>query len=169
MSRVRLACVSVTIAVAGCLPAPAAASAAVHDKTAACTKDTTEVTRLATAVTTLGTTLNATPLDPARISRVSGDLYNAVTAAQAVGCLPPLPSSAPSPHDVSKCAADAVQLLAAVLGQIGAAITVPPDASAVLAAAQRLPAAIIAVDGDSCLPISLPVPTVPVPPVPPVS
>lgn len=178
MSRVRLGYIPVALAVAGCFVLPSVASAAGHDTPpAACTKDTQEVTNLSTVVTKLGAALQTTPPDPVKLSQVAGDLFNAVTAAQTAGCLPALPTSPPAtpappttqPQDATKCAADAVQLLSAALGQISAGTATSPDQTAVLTAAQKLATAITAINTDSCLPVTLPVPTVPTPPVPPVS
>jgi hypothetical protein len=178
MTRRWLAFLPLALALAGSAVLPATVSAAGHDDppVAACTQETQEVTDLTTAVTNLGTALKATPPDPTRLSQVSGDLFAAVTAAQTAGCLPALPTSppaAPAPQDATKCAADTVQLLLATLGQIAAGIATPPDTTAVLAAATKLAAAITAINTDGCLPVKLPVPTVPglptAPPVPSVS
>jgi hypothetical protein len=185
MTRRWLAFLPLALAVAGGVVVPATASAAQHadPPAAACTKSTQEVTDLTTAVTSLGTALQATPPDPTKLSQVSGDLFNAVTAAQTAGCLPALPTSPPAvpappaahPQDAASCASDTVGLLSAVLGQISAGTATPPDPTAVLTAATKLATAITAINTDTCLPVSLPVPSVPavpappVPPVPPVS
>jgi hypothetical protein len=168
MSRVRLACLLIAVGVAGCFVLPPAASAAGHDNpAAACTKDTHEVTNLTAVVTKLGIAFQAIPPDATKLSQVSGDLFNAVVAAQSADCLPPLPTSpttqapqpATQPEDTTKCAADAVQVLSAALGVISAATANPPDPAAVQAATQKLADAIKALNADSCLPVALPVPT----------
>jgi hypothetical protein len=56
---------------------------------------------------------------------------------------------------------DEVQLLEATLGVVAAGIAVPPDLTAALQAATALVTALTAINTDACLPISLPVPTVP--------
>ncbi|HVV25181.1 MAG TPA: hypothetical protein VHF06_37465 [Pseudonocardiaceae bacterium] len=177
MSRARLAYLPVALALAGSVVLPSVAFAAGHDDPpTACTKDTQEVTNLSTVVTNLGTALKTTPPDPTTLSQVAGDLFNAVTAAQTAGCLPALPTSPPAtpappaahPQDATKCAADAVQLLSAALGEITAGTAATPDPTAVLTAATNLATAITAVNTDACLPVSLPVPSVPTPPAPPI-
>jgi hypothetical protein len=178
MPPARLTRLPLVLAVAGTFLLPSVASATGHGTPpAACTKDTQEVTNLTTVTTDLGTALRAAPPDPTRLSQLAGDLFTAVTAAQTADCLPPLPTSptrAPTPptarpQDTTACAADTVNLLSATLGQISAGIAAPPDATAVLAAANKLATAITAVNTDSCLPVTLPVPPVPAPPAPPVS
>jgi hypothetical protein len=177
MTRRWLAFLPLALALAGSAVLPATASAAGHDdpSAAACTQDTQEVTDLTTAVTNLGTALQATPPDPTKVSQVSGDLFTAVTAAQTAGCLPALPASPPAdpaPQDATDCAADTVKLLSATLDEVAAGTATPPDATALVTAATGLATAITAINTDTCLPVSLPVPTVPgapaVPPVPPV-
>lgn len=177
MSRARLAYLPIALALAGSVVLPSVASAAGHDTPpTACTKTTQEVTNLSTVVTKLGTALQATPPDPTKLSQIAGDLFTAVTAAQTAGCLPALPTSppavpAPPPthtQDATKCAADAVQLLSAALGEITAGTATTPNPTAVLSAATNLATAITAVNTDGCLPVSLPVPSVPAPPAPPV-
>lgn len=189
MSRRSLVCVSLALAFAGSAVLPAVASAAGHDTppVAACTEDTQAVQDLTAAVTTIGTALQATPADPTKLSQAAGDLFTSVTAAQDAGCLPALPTSTPTvptppaptsaapagTHDVASCTADAVQLLSAALGVVSANIATTPDATAVTKAATDLVAAVTAINTDTCLPVTLPVPSVPAlpapPPVPPVS
>lgn len=164
MTRRWLACLPIAFAVVVAVTLPPTASAAPgDDPPTACTKDTQEVTDLTTAVTNLGTALQRTPPDATTLGQVSGDLFNAVTAAQTAGCLPALPMSppAPGPQDATKCAADTVTLLTATLGEISAATATPPDPTALLAAASKLATAITAINTDTCLPVALPVPTVP--------
>ncbi|HEX5401691.1 MAG TPA: hypothetical protein VFX16_05235 [Pseudonocardiaceae bacterium] len=180
MTRRWLTFLPLALVLAGSAVLPATASAAGHDDppAAACTQDTQEVTDLTTVVTNLGDAVKATPPDPATLSQVSGDLFNAVTAAQTAGCLPALPTSppaappAPAPQDASNCASDTVRLLSGALGEIAAGTATAPNPTAVLAAATNLATAITAINTDGCLPVSLPVPAVPgaptVPPVPPV-
>jgi hypothetical protein len=166
---------------AGTVALPTAAFAAGHGTpppAPACTKDTQQVKDLTTAVTTLGTAVAATTADPTAISQAAGDVFNAITAAQGAGCLPALPTSPPAAtpppaaapmarHDAAKCATDTVQVLTATLAQISAGTAATPDPAAVLKAAGELATAITAINTDTCLPVSLPVPTVPAPPAPP--
>lgn len=174
MTRRWLAVLPVALALASFSAALPATASAGHDDppVTACTKDTQEVTDLTTAVTNVGTALATTPPDPTVLSQVSGDLFNAVTAAQTAGCLPALPTSPPKPpaaepQDTGDCAADTVNLLTAVLGEVSATTAGTPDPSSVLAAATELATAITGLNTDTCLPVSLPVPTVPTPPVAP--
>jgi hypothetical protein len=138
------------------------ASAAPTPPAAACTPATTQVQQLSSAVTSLGTALSALPPDPVTLSQTAGSLVNAVTAAVNAGCLPALPTpSSPTPANAQKCLVDEVQLLEATLGVVAAGIAVPPDLTASLQAATALVTALTAINTDACLPISLPVPTVP--------
>ena len=138
------------------------ASAAPTPPAAACTPATPQVQQLSSAVTSLGTALSALPPDPVALSQSAGSLVNAVTAAVTAGCLPALPApSSPTPANAQKCLVDEVQLLEATLGVVAAGIAVPPDLSAALQAATALVTALTAINTDACLPISLPVPTVP--------
>jgi hypothetical protein len=179
MTRRWLAFLPLALALAGTTAVlPATASAAGHDDppVPACSKDTQEVTDLTTTVTNLGKALSATPPDPTTLSQASGDIFDAVTAAQTAGCLPALPTSpaetpappASKPQDASACGGDTVNLLTGLLGEISATTAGTPDPTAVLAAATKLATAITAINTDTCLPVSLPVPTVPAAPVPPV-
>ena len=139
-----------------------AASAAPAAPAAACTPATPQVQQLSSAVTSLGTALSATPPDPVALSQSAGNLMNAVIAAVSAGCLPALPTpSAPTPANAQKCLVDEVQLRQATLGVIAAGIATPPDLTAALQAATALAAALTAINTDACLPVSLPVPTVP--------
>ncbi len=138
------------------------ASAAPTPPAAACTPATPQVQQLSSAVTSLGTALSALPPDPVALSQSAGSLVNAVTAAVTAGCLPALPTpSSPTPANAQKCLVDEVQLLEATLGVVAAGIAVPPDLTAALQAATALVTALTAINTDACLPISLPVPTVP--------
>jgi len=138
------------------------ASAAPTPPAAACTAATPAVQQLSSAVTSLGTALSALPPDPATLSQSAGSLVNAVTAAVTAGCLPALPApSTPTPANAQKCLVDEVQLLEAALGVVAAGITIPPNLTAALQAATALVTALTAINTDACLPISLPVPTVP--------
>ncbi len=138
------------------------ASAAPTPPAAACTPSTPQVQQLSSAVTSLGTALSALPPDPVALSQSAGSLVNAVTAAVTAGCLPALPApSSPTPANAQKCLVDEVQLLEATLGVVAAGIAVPPDLTAALQAATALVTALTAINTDACLPISLPVPTVP--------
>ena len=138
------------------------ASAAPTPPAAACTPATPQVQQLSSAVTSLGTALSALPPDPVPLSQTAGSLVNAVTAAVNAGCLPALPApSSPTPANAQKCLVDEVQLLEATLGVVAAGIAVPPDLTAALQAATALVTALTAINTDACLPISLPVPTVP--------
>lgn len=181
MSRRWLVYLPLAVTLAGTVALPTAAFAAGHDNppAPACTKDTQQVKDLTAAVTTLGTAVTAAKPDPTAISQAAGDIFKAVTAAQGAGCLPELPASPPAAtppppaavpmgrHDAGKCSADTVQVLTAALAQISAGGAATPDPAAVLKAANELVTAITAINTDSCLPVSLPVPTVPAPPVPP--
>jgi hypothetical protein len=138
------------------------ASAAPTPPAAACTAATPQVQQLSSAVTSLGTALSALPPDPVALSQSAGSLVNAVTAAVTAGCLPALPApSTPTPANAQKCLVDEVQLLEAALGVVAAGIAIPPDLTAALQAAKALVTALTAINTDACLPISLPVPTVP--------
>jgi hypothetical protein len=190
MTRRWLTSLPLALAVAGSVVLPATASAD-GPPTPTCTKDTQEVTDLTTVVTKLGTALQATPPDPTKLSQVAGDLFTAVGAAQTAGCLPALPSSPPTttpptpppttppptpppthpthPQDVTKCAADTVALLSAALEEIKAGTATSPSSADLLTAATDLATAITAVNTDSCLPVTLPVPSIPAPPAPPIA
>jgi hypothetical protein len=180
MSRRWLVYLPLAMTLAGTVALPTAAFAAGHDTppAPACSKDTQAVQDLTTAVTNLGTAVTATTPDPTAISQAAGDIFKAVTAAQGAGCLPALPTSPPAAtpppaaaplarNDASNCAADTVQMLTATLAQISAGTAATPDPAAVLKAANDLATAITAINTDTCLPVSLPVPTVPAPPAPP--
>jgi hypothetical protein len=164
MTRRWLVRLPLVLAVAAAVTLPVTASAAPgDDPPTTCSKDTQEVADLTTAATNLGTALGHTPLDATTPGQASGDLFTAVTAAQTAGCLPALPVSPPAeqPQDASDCAADTVGLLSAALGEISAAIATPPDQARLLSAATTLAGAVAAIDTDTCLPVALPVPTVP--------
>ena len=138
------------------------ASAAPTPPAAVCTAATPAVQQLSSAVTSLGTALSALPPNPVTLSQSAGSLVNAVTAAVTAGCLPALPApSSPTPASAQKCLVDEVQLLEATLGVVAAGIAIPPDLTAALQAATALVTALTAINTDACLPISLPVPTVP--------
>ena len=138
------------------------ASAAPTPPAAACTPATPQVQQLSSAVTSLGTALSATPPDPVALSQSAGNLMNAVIAAVNAGCLPALPTpSAPTPANAQKCLVDEVQLRQATLGVIAAGIATPPDLTAALQAATALAAALTAINTDACLPVALPIPSVP--------
>lgn len=172
-------------ALGGAVVLPSVASAAPHGTppAAACTADTQQVKDLTTAVTALGTALKTTPPDPATISKATGDVITAVSAAQGASCLPALPSATtptpPTPpkpstsgtSDPTKCLADTVQLQSAGYDILAAGTATTPDPAAVLKSATDLATAITALNTDTCLPAALPVPSVPsVPtPAPPVS
>lgn len=154
---------ALTLAVGGTVALGATtASAAPTPPAAACTPATPQVQQLSSAVTSLGSALSALPPDPVALSQSAGSLVNAVTAAVTAGCLPALPApSSPTPANAQKCLVDEVQLLEATLGVVAAGIAVPPDLTAALQAATALVTALTAINTDACLPISLPVPTVP--------
>lgn len=179
MNRSWFTLLPLALAVAGSVMMPPATASAAGQPL--CTKDTQEVTDLATAVTNIGNALAATPPDATALSQLSGDLFNAVTAAQTAGCLPQLPSSPTStpptsppthaparPQDATQCPADTVALLSASLETIKATTATPPSQTDILAAASDIATAVTSLNSDSCLPVTLPVPTVPTPPIPPV-
>ncbi|HEX3782188.1 MAG TPA: hypothetical protein VHX38_21205 [Pseudonocardiaceae bacterium] len=162
------------------------ASAAPADTPPACSASTPSVNDLSTALTNVQSALAPTP-DPTKLAPAAGDLFNAVLAVQKDGCLPALPSSASTPAPPSappappsapaaraladpvpaNCLADGVQLLSAALGAVSAGIAAPPSPTAVTSALTTLAAAVTAVNTDSCLPVALPVPSLPVtPPAP---
>ncbi|HEX4703196.1 MAG TPA: hypothetical protein VH352_13790 [Pseudonocardiaceae bacterium] len=183
MSRRWLVYLPLALTIAGAVVLPAAASAAGHGNPppAACTKDTQAVTDLTTAATNLGTALSATPPDATKVSQAAGGLFKAVTAGQTAGCLPDLPSPPPAPapappppaakpmsgHDAANCGADTVKLLSAALDQVTAATANPVDPAAMTKAAAALTDALTAINTDTCLPVSLPLPSTPAPPAPP--
>jgi hypothetical protein len=147
-----------TASAAGAAPTAPAARAA-----APCSATTAQVQQLSSAVTSLSTALSATPPDPAKLSQSAGNLMDAVIAAVNAGCLPALPTPAgpPTPANAHQCLVDEVQLRQAVLGIIAAGIAVPPNLPAALQAASALVTALTAINSDHCLPVTLPVPTVP--------
>ena len=155
-----------TVAFGAAAPAGAAPSAPTTPA-APCTAATAQVRQLSSAVTSLGTALSATPPDPVKLSQNAGNLMDAVIAAVNAGCLPALPTPAgpPTPVNAHQCLVDEVQLRQATLGVIAAGIATPPDLPAALQAATALAAALTAINSDACLPVLLPVPTVP-PPAP---
>jgi hypothetical protein len=157
------------LALSGTVALGATASAASAAPAAACTAATAQVQQLSSAVTSLGTALSATPPDPATLGQDAGNLMDAVIAAVNAGCLPalPTPSGAPTPANAHKCLVDEVQLRQATLGIIAAGIATPPNLTAALQAATALASALTAINSDACLPVLLPVPTVP-PAAPPV-
>lgn len=175
MTRRWLAYLPLALAFAGAAVLPATASAAQRDDppvAAACTQDTQEVTDLTIAVAGLGDALKATPPDPMKVSQATGTVFNAVTAAQQAGCLPALPTTpttpappamppAAHPQAAANCAADTVKLLSTSLDVIGAGMATTPEPTALLTAASNLAIAVTAVNTDACLPVTLPVPTVP--------
>jgi hypothetical protein len=139
-----------------------AASAAPAVPAAACTPATPQVQQLSSAVTGLSTALSAIPPDPVALSQNAGNLMNAVIAAVNAGCLPALPTpSSPVPATAQKCLVDEVQLRQATLGVIAAGIATPPNLTAALQAATALANAVTSINADACLPVALPVPTVP--------
>jgi hypothetical protein len=143
--------------------ASASAAGAAPAAPAPCTATTAQVLQLSSAVTGLGTALAAVPPDPAKLGESAGNLMGAVIAAVNAGCLPALPTPAgpPTPANAHLCLVDEVQLRQATLGVIAAAISVPPNLPAALQSATALVKALTALDHDTCLPIALPVPTVP--------
>jgi hypothetical protein len=154
------------LAVSGTVASAATASAAGAAPTApaaSCTAATAQVQQLSSAVTSLGTALSATPPDPVKLSQNAGNLMDAVIAAVNAGCLPalPTPSGPPTPANAHQCLVDEVQLRQATLGIIAAGIATPPDLTAALQAATALATALTAINSNACLPVSLPVPTVP--------
>lgn len=157
------------LALGGTFALSATASAAGAAPTAPCTAATAQVKQLASAVTGLDTALSATPPDPVKLGQSAGNLMDAVIAAVNAGCLPalPTPSGPPTPANAQKCLVDEVQLRQATLGIIAAGIATPPNLTAALQAATALASALTALNSDACLPVSLPVPTVP-PAAPPV-
>jgi hypothetical protein len=164
--RVYLFALALPLAFSGTVAFGATASTADAAATApatSCTAATAQVQQLSSAVTSLGTALSATPPDPVKLSQSAGNLMNAVIAAVNAGCLPalPTPSGPPVSANAQQCLVDEVQLRQAVLGIIAAGIATPPDLSAALQAATELATALTAINSNTCLPISLPVPTVP--------
>jgi hypothetical protein len=154
------------LAVSGTVASAATASAAGAAPTApaaSCTAATAQVQQLSSAVTSLGTALSATPPDPVKLSQNAGNLMDAVIAAVNAGCLPalPTPSGPPTSANAHQCLVDEVQLRQATLGIIAAGIATPPDLTAALQAATALATALTAINSNACLPVSLPVPTVP--------
>ena len=143
--------------------ASASAAGAAPAAPAPCTATTAQVLQLSSAVTGLGTALAAVPPDPAKLGESAGNLMGAVIAAVNAGCLPALPTPAgpPTPANAHLCLVDEVQLRQATLGVIAAAISVPPNLPAALQSATALVKALTALNHDTCLPIALPVPTVP--------
>jgi hypothetical protein len=140
-----------------------AASAATTAPTAACTAATSQVQQLSSAVTSLSSTLTAIPPNPATLGQTAGTLLNAVLAASNAGCLPALPTSGATATaaNAAQCLVDEVQLLQATLGIIAAGISAPPNLTAALQAATALVTALTAINTNSCLPIALPIPSVP--------
>jgi hypothetical protein len=140
-----------------------AASAAPTAPAASCTAATAQVQQLSSAVTGLSTALSATPPNPVTLGQNAGNLMDAVIAAVNAGCLPalPTPSGPPTPSNAHQCLVDEVQLRQATLGVIAAGIATPPDLPAALKAATALATALTAINSNACLPVSLPVPTVP--------
>jgi len=169
MTRRWLAYLPLALILAGTVALPAAA-ARFDSPAPACTKDTQQVTDLKTAVANLGTDISAATPDATKLGQDAGTLFHAVTAAQAAGCLPALPTASTaqsaSPHARVDCAGDTVDLLVAALDQIKAGIGATPDQTAVLKAVSGLVSAITAINADSCLPVKLPTPTVPTLPAP---
>ena len=170
MSRRFRACLSLALAlplaVSGTVAFGAAASAAGAAPiaaTASCTAATAQVQQLSSAVTSLSTALSAIPPDPVKLSQDAGSLMAAVIAAVNAGCLPalPTPSGPPTPANAHQCLVDEVQLRQATLGVIAAGIATPPNLPAALQAATALVTALTAINSNACLPVSLPVPTVP--------
>jgi hypothetical protein len=164
MSRLRVHVpLALALAVGGTVALGATtASAAPTAPAAACTSVTPPVQQLSSAVTSLGAALSALPPDPVNLSQTAGSLIDAVTAAVNAGCLPALPTpSSPVPANAQQCLADEVQLLEAALGVIAAGVAAPPNLTAALQAATALVSALTSINSDACLPISLPVPTVP--------
>lgn len=150
------------LALGGTVALGATASAASAAPAAACTAATPQVQQLSSAVTGLSTALSAIPPDPVALSQNAGNLMNAVIAAVNAGCLPALPTpSTPVPANAQKCLVDEVQLRQATLGVIAAGIATPPNLTAALQAATALANAVTSINADACLPVALPVPTVP--------
>jgi hypothetical protein len=143
--------------------AASAATSAPSAPAASCTATTPQVQQLASAVTALATSLSALSPDPATLGEDAGSIMGAVIAAVNAGCLPalPTPSGTPTPANAHQCLVDEVQLRQATLDIIAAGIATPPDLTAALQGASSLVSAINAINSDGCLPISLPVPTVP--------
>jgi hypothetical protein len=143
------------------------AAAAVGHRAAgsACIAATPQVKALASTVTSLGTALAAVPPSTTALGQASGDLMNAVIAVVSAGCLPALPSATPSTTpaapNAAACLVAEVKLRQATLGVIAAAIATPPNLTAALQAATALVSALTTINSDSCLPVALPVPTVP--------
>jgi hypothetical protein len=166
-SRVYLSlALALPLAVSGTVAFGAAASAAGAAPiaaTASCTAATAQVQQLSSAVTSLSTALSAIPPDPVKLSQDAGSLMAAVIAAVSAGCLPalPTPSGPPTPANAHQCLVAEVQLRQATLGIIAAGIATPPDLTAALQAATALATALTAINSNACLPVSLPVPTVP--------
>ena len=138
------------------------ASAAPTPPAAACTPATPQVQQLSSAVTNLGTALSAAPARPGHSQpdrRQPGERGDR-RGDRGLPAALPAPSS-PTPANAQKCLVDEVQLLEATLGVVAAGIAIPPDLTAALQAATALVTALTAINTDACLPISLPVPTVP--------
>jgi hypothetical protein len=155
-----------TVALGATGSAAHAATTSATTPAAACTPATPQVQALVSAVTGLGSALSAVPPDAATLGEDAGNLMAAVIAAVNVGCLPalPTPSGPSTPANAHQCLVAEVQLRQATLAIIAAGIAVPPDLTAALNAASSLVTALTAINSGSCLPVSLPVPTVP--PVP---
>jgi hypothetical protein len=166
-SRVYLSlALALPLAVSGSIAFGATASAAGVPATAPaapCTAATAQIQQLTSAVTSLGTALSAIPPDPVKLGQSAGNLMDAVIAAVSAGCLPalPTPSGPPTPTNAHQCLVDEVQLRQATLDVIAAGIATPPDLSTALQAATALATALTAINSNACLPVSLPVPTVP--------
>jgi hypothetical protein len=145
------------------LGATTSADAASTAPAAACTAASPQVQQLTSTVTSLSSSLSALPPDPAKLSQSAGSLTDAVNAAATAGCLPalPTPSGTPAAGGAVACLTDEVQLLQAALGIVAAGIAVPPNLTAALQAATTLVSALTAINTDACLPVALPIPSVP--------
>jgi hypothetical protein len=166
MSRRLLVCLSLALAAAGAVVVPIAASTAegATPPVPTCAKDTPAVGKLTQGVTDLAAALKPTTPDPTAVGDAAGDLFSDVTAAQAAGCLPALPSSAVQPMAApgnTSCAADTVALLSGTLDEVSAATVTTPVQTAMAAGAINVVSAVTGLNADTCLPATLPVPTAP--------
>ena len=74
---------------------------------------------------------------------------------------PAPPAAAPQATAPSACQSDAVSLLSSALGLVSAALSNPPNPTAVTSALSSLATSVTGVNTDSCLPAALPVPSLP--------
>ena len=159
---------------------PAAAAARVDSPAqAACTADTPAVKALTDTVTKLSSALTAVPPDAAKSQQALGDVFHGVLAAQDAKCLPALPATPAAdlgtdpgarqlpplpPVGDTGCLSAVLNVLTGLLGALSAELAVPPDATKLTAALKNLADAVTALNKLKCLPVDLPVPSLPTPP-----